>query len=154
MARHFTGTHLHRLDGKGRVSLPAGFRRVIEGQGGGDILYVLPGADREEALTVYSEQIYDQVMDAFYDQYPENHPDYEAAAARYVTNAEQIQLDPAGRFVIPRHLRDRLGLDEEVAFVGYGNRFQLWEPRVRAVAQQAAERSAETPPRLVLGRPK
>ena len=34
MLKHFTGTHDHRMDDKGRVSLPSEFRRVIEAMGG------------------------------------------------------------------------------------------------------------------------
>lgn len=152
MARHFTGTHTHKLDSKGRVSLPSPFRRVLEAQGGSDTLYLLPNTANEPAHTVYSQAGYDRVMDAFYEQFPEDHPQHAAAAERYVTNVEAIPVDSAGRFVISRDLRNAIGLEEEVSFVGFGNRFQLWEPGARSRARAAARDTSAEPPSIRIGK--
>ncbi|GGY09259.1 transcriptional regulator MraZ [Paludibacterium paludis] len=41
-------------------------------------------------------------------------------------HAETLEMDAAGRILLPSRLRDLVGLDKDVALVGMGNRFELW----------------------------
>ena len=41
-------------------------------------------------------------------------------------HAETLEMDSAGRILLPARLRDLTGLDKDVALVGMGNRFELW----------------------------
>jgi len=44
-----------------------------------------------------------------------------------VGNASDVELDGAGRILIPPSLRKFAGLDKDVALVGQGARFELWD---------------------------
>ena len=43
-----------------------------------------------------------------------------------IGNANDLELDSNGRFVIPPLLREHAGLDKKVMLVGQINKFELW----------------------------
>ena len=45
-----------------------------------------------------------------------------------VGDADELKIDPEGRIAISDNIRDHTGIGDEVAFVGCGHFFQLWEP--------------------------
>ena len=133
----FVGTHLNRIDRKGRVSVPAGFRAVL---GKDTMFYAFPSflhlaiECRGEA---FMEALNTQVGDlaAFSDE-----QDSLAEAIFAVSHA--LPFDPEGRVVLPEKLREHAGIADQVAFVGKGKAFQIWEPAShQAFQQQARERA-------------
>jgi MraZ protein len=44
-----------------------------------------------------------------------------------VGNASDVEMDAAGRILVPAPLRKFAGLDKDVALVGQGTRFELWD---------------------------
>lgn len=131
MLKHFTGTHDHRMDDKGRVSLPTEFRRVLDTMGSPNSLYVVPGLDDPRALAFMSTEGYGKLIERH------NTIRYPSAAEqrrweiRLVGRASQIQVDDAGRIVIAKPLREQFRLEKEVRFVGAASRFEIWRPDAR-----------------------
>ncbi len=131
MLKHFTGTHDHRMDDKGRVSLPTEFRRVIDAVGASGALYVVPQLDDPRALVLFTTEAYGALIERH------NARDYGSLAAqqrmelKLVTRASQIQVDDAGRIVISKPLRDLVNLEKEVRFVGLASSFEIWRPDAR-----------------------
>ena len=131
MLKHFTGTHDHRLDDKGRVSLPTEFRRVIDAVGSSGALYVVPQLDDPRALVFFTTEAYGALIERH------NARDYPTLAAqqrmelKLVTRASQIQVDDAGRIVISKPLRDLISLEKEARFVGLASSFEIWRPDAR-----------------------
>ncbi len=131
MLKHFTGTHDHRMDGKGRVSLPTEFRRVLDAAGSTGALYIIPQLYDERALVVFTTDAYDHLIERH------NTTDYEDPAAEQhmemtlIGEARQIQVDDAGRIVLAKDLRELIALDAEVCFAGAPSSFEIWEPGAR-----------------------
>ncbi len=130
----FLSTFVNKIDKKGRVSVPASFRSALAGADwSGTILYrshvvpALVGADLAY-MERYSEQ-FDELMSM-------DDPE-QALAARILADSRQIPFDPEGRIVIPQDLLEHAGVTTEVAFVGRGKTFQVWEPE--AYRQQEAQ---------------
>jgi len=116
------------VDAKGRVSLPADFRKVLEGVGSSHVV-VLPQMRHPDYHVVLSQTAYDKLIVQFEQSEEERDPDdYEAMAQVIETNARQIPFDDVGRMVLSKDLRELIGLGDEVRFVGRGSTFQLWEP--------------------------
>ena len=44
-----------------------------------------------------------------------------------VGHADDVELDGAGRILVPPALRQYAGLDHRVVLVGQGNKFELWD---------------------------
>lgn len=131
MLKYFTGTHDHRMDEKGRVSLPTEFRRVLDAMGAPNALYVVPGLDDPRGLAFLTTTGYENLLERH------NAADYPSPAAeriaeiKYITRASQIQVDDAGRIVVAKPLREQFGLEKEVRFVGLASRFEIWRPDLR-----------------------
>lgn len=130
------------MDGKGRVSLPADYRKVLEGLGTAHVV-VLPQMNHPDAHVVLSQHGFEKVVEQF-ESLELDHDDTEALALRIVTDARQIPVDPAGRMVLSKDLRDQIGITDEARFVGRGSSFQIWEPGKRdAYEAEAKDRSRE-----------
>ena len=116
----FSGVSTLNLDGKGRLSVPSKHRdSLFAGCEGKLIVTVEPSG----CLLIYPE--------------PEWAPIYEklnaltgaqAAIKRLIIgHAEDVQLDNAGRLLISPRQRAVAKLDKEVALVGMGSKFELWD---------------------------
>lgn len=133
MAR-FTGTYVNKVDKKGRVSVPAPFRATLEALGA-PVVNLKPSPDRQ-ALDGVTEAYMDEVqrrLDAM-DLYS---PEREALEIREFSETQQLQMDPEGRIILPRHMLDLAGITDSIAFMGMGSRFQIWEPEALKAHQQA-----------------
>ncbi|GBQ89218.1 cell division protein MraZ [Acetobacter nitrogenifigens DSM 23921 = NBRC 105050] len=129
----FLGTHQNRIDAKGRVSIPAGFRTVLRAQAvEGEALMVLRPSHTQPCIEAWPSTAFAtlaQPLDRL-DMFSDEHDDL--AAALYA-DAYPIDADREGRIILPDFLREHAGLGEAVAFMGLGRIFQIWEP-------EAAER--------------
>lgn len=121
----FLGRHIHRIDRKGRVSVPAAFRAALSGQLEHGLVAVpsfkLPavdcyGMDKLEAL---SQQV---------DQLPTFSEERDDFAAALFGNAIQLPLDGEGRIVLPETVIAHARIADAVAFLGGGRTFSIWEP--------------------------
>ncbi|MEL6290883.1 MAG: division/cell wall cluster transcriptional repressor MraZ [Pseudomonadota bacterium] len=126
----FVSTFTNKIDAKGRVSIPAPFRSVLEHDGyragGGAGIYCYPSLDAP-ALDAGGERLARKIDDLLADL-----PDYsderdELSVALY-GDVQVLTIDGDGRIVLPEALRQHVGLKDRVAFVGLGEKFQMWEP--------------------------
>ncbi len=125
------------MDAKGRVSLPADFRKVLENIGSSHVV-VLPQMQHPDAHVVLSQTGYEKVVEQF-EAMDLSHEDSEAMAQLIQTDARQISFDEVGRMVLSKDLREQIGVGGEVRFVGRGSTFQLWEPDKRAAYETASK---------------
>lgn len=119
------------MDDKGRVSLPTEFRRVLDAVGSSGALYAVPQLDDARALVFFTTEAYSALIERH------NQREYSSLAAqqrmelKLVTRASQIQVDDAGRIVLTKALRDAIGLEKELRFVGVASSFEVWRPDAR-----------------------
>ncbi|MGB7288209.1 MAG: hypothetical protein WBC71_14870, partial [Salaquimonas sp.] len=59
------------------------------------------------------------------DQFSE---EYEMWSFCLLGDADEIKVDSEGRIILTDHIRAHTGITDEVAFVGRGHFFQIWEP--------------------------
>ncbi len=117
----FVGEYEYQLDEKGRVSLPAEYRRKSDNP-----RFVLLQWEPTH-LTLFPEEVWEEVQLRFLEK---RRGERQAAAMlRTVTrNAAEVEPDKQGRILLPGRLRDRLGLDGSVLLVGVIDRIELWNP--------------------------
>jgi MraZ protein len=66
----------------------------------------------------------------------------EALELVYFGECEKLKVDPDGRTVLPKRLRDHAGITETAVFVGLGNKFQIWEPEAYNKFRERAREQA------------
>jgi MraZ protein len=124
----FVSTFTNRLDAKGRVSVPAPFRAVLERQAGsgGPSLYCYPALDAP-ALDAGGERLA-QTIDGLLAGLPDYSDERDELSVALYGDVQLLALDGDGRIVLPESLRQHAGLDAHVTFVGLGQKFQIWAP--------------------------
>ncbi len=132
----FTGEYPQRIDGKGRMSIPSDFRRVLEAsdpawtEGLSPSLYLLYGDHLTDRLDAYTVSAFDEIARQIMSIRPTN--PQEAArktmSQRLILGQSvRLEVDRDGRIVMPLRQRQKLGLTEgEVVFSGAGDHFEIW----------------------------
>jgi MraZ protein len=131
----FLGQYQHSFDDKNRLTVPSRFREPIAGGA-----FVVQGLDPNlMVLTPEAfEIIYQRIMAM-------NLTDPAARLLRRIIlgNASQLDVDSAGRILVPQNLREFAGLQGEAVLVGQGDYFEIWSPE-KWQEQQAQVNDAET----------
>ncbi|MEM1370874.1 MAG: division/cell wall cluster transcriptional repressor MraZ [Pseudomonadota bacterium] len=122
----FVSTFINKIDAKGRVSIPAPFRGVLERDGYAGGIYCYPSLDAP-ALDAGGEKLA-QKIDALLSGLPEYSDERDELSVALYGDVQVLAIDGDGRTVLPEPLRAHAGLDGKVAFVGLGEKFQIWHP--------------------------
>ena len=134
MIRRFRGESLHKVDLKGRVSVPAPFRRVLEDgdpefkTGSNPNFVIVYGGVKTPCLEAYTMKSISTV-DQLISKLPRFSREREILERFINTQSLYIQLDENGRIVLPPKLKAFIGLEGEAIFAGMGEKFQIWEPK-------------------------
>jgi MraZ protein len=115
----------NKIDAKGRVSIPASFRAVLAKEGAEEI-FCYPHLDRP-ALEAGGSRLVEKIK-GILDSFPIDSPERDEIATAYFGESEKIKVDPDGRAVLSKRLRDHAGIGDMAVFVGLGDKFQIWEP--------------------------
>jgi MraZ protein len=126
----FVSTFTNKIDAKGRVSIPAPFRLVLErdgySQGGSGGIYCYPSLDAP-ALDAGGERLA-QKIDGLLAGLPDYSDERDELSVALYGDVQVLVLDQDGRIVLPRALCNHAGISSHVTFVGLGDKFQMWEP--------------------------
>ncbi len=120
----FRGTVTNKIDSKGRVSVPARFRAVIEAEGLGSV-YCCKSL-MHKALDAGGKRLMDEV-DQMLTQFNLYSGERHDLSHALIGASDDLALDREGRISLPEAFREFAGLDGEVTFVGLGNRFEIWD---------------------------
>ena len=121
----FLSSAVNRIDAKGRVSVPAHFRAVVQKRGYAE-LYALRCLDIP-ALDVGGLDL----LDRYEQRIAQEDPFLQTADdMSFFCHGDGmfLKLDQDGRITVSDFIREHTGISSEVAFVGRGNFFQIWEP--------------------------
>ncbi len=120
---NFLGSHAINMDAKGRLAIPARVREDLETLCGGRI--VLTAHTEERCLLVYPEPQWEEILPKI-----EALPSFNKAVRRtqrlLIGYATPLELDGAGRVLVPQPLRDYAGLEKKLYLVGQGRKLELW----------------------------
>lgn len=115
----------NKIDAKGRVSIPASFRAVLAKEGAEEI-FCYPHLDRP-ALEAGGSRLVEKIK-AILEGFPIDSPERDEIASVYFGESEKIKVDPDGRAVLSKRLREFAGIEDTAVFVGLGDKFQIWAP--------------------------
>ena len=137
----FVSNVVLRLDAKGRVSIPASYRAVLN-RDGFDGLYCYPALDRP-AIDAGGNALMAEIEALIARHPPYSEAREQLALALYGTS-ETLKVDGEGRVMLTSHFKDYAGISDSVAFVGLGHKFQIWEPgRFRSELAEATDKVRE-----------
>jgi MraZ protein len=117
----FLGSYTFQLDDKGRVSLPAAFRREAPDQ-----RFVMVQA-YAPSWALYPEGEWAQVEERLRDLL-RHQPEARLYVLSLMSNAVEVVPDSQGRILIPGRLKEAAKLDGQVVLVGAIDRVEIWNP--------------------------
>lgn len=130
------GEYRHTLDDKNRLSLPAKIRKIL-----GKKIIITRGLDR--CLSVYSLAEWKKFSDAL-SGLAFNQSDSRAFTRFMVSGATEVDIDSAGRILIPDFLKQYGNLGNKVIVAGVKNRLELWNEDTWNTYTQSIEKNIET----------
>lgn len=138
----FRGTFEHAIDAKGRTSLPAKFRDSLAVAGDMRLIVTRSPFEEERCLHVYPLRAWEAV-EAKIAAMPRFDPNAVMLRRLYVAAAQDVELDPQGRILVPAQLREFAGLAKEALWAAAGESIELWakERWAEAIAMSAAQQS-------------
>ncbi|WP_028536705.1 division/cell wall cluster transcriptional repressor MraZ [Paludibacterium yongneupense] len=116
------GVSIVSLDSKGRLAIPARHRETLLSAFGHKLVATLESPDH---LLLYPEPNW-RPVEARLLALPSGNPVLKRYQRLVLGHADTLEMDSAGRILLPARLRELVKLDHEVALVGMGNRFELW----------------------------
>lgn len=137
-ARPFVATFVNKVDAKGRVSVPAKFREILEEQGA-RTMYARASTSGPAIVAGGPEWMALQhaMLDS-HDPSSEMHDDF---AYTLLGDTVELSLDGDGRVGVPDELMRHAALDGAAAFVGMGHYFEIWEPGALEMRKLHARRA-------------
>jgi len=115
----FIGEYEHTLDEKKRVSLPKAFRSGL-----GKRMVMTRGLDN--CLFVYSRSAWEKVA-AKLDKLSFAQADTRGFNRFLLSGAVEVEVDAAGRILIPEHQKEFAGLGKTIVFAGVSDRVEVWD---------------------------
>lgn len=121
------GEFRFKVDAKGRVSLPAKFRKVLSA----DLVVTLNPQD--ECLYVFESAGFNAwVAKVFRDKfggYDETSELHVRLRRKLKSRAKDVEIDASGRIMLPADAREVVGIDKDVAVVGNTGYFEIWDAK-------------------------
>ena len=126
MVSDFIGRYLNKVDKKGRVSVPAGWRPSLISKDFSGI--IAQSSLSEKAIDAYPRDYLELLqgkLDLNDPLVEEN--EYESTV---IFGGSVLSFDSEGRVVLSDSLRNEINLVSEALFVGMGRRFRIWNPKI------------------------
>ncbi len=142
---NYVGSHLFQMDEKGRVALPAAFRRGVPKEEEQRFV-LIPGP--APSLALYPESTWQEVTGRL-EELRQHNPKARMWVLKQLAAAVDVTPDSQGRIVIPAKLKDVAGLEGQVLLIGALDKIEIWDPkRFEAAASEVTEEFEEFAPQI------
>lgn len=122
----FRGMFEHTIDDKGRVSVPARFRELLQATNDNRVVITNFMIESVRCLDVYPDAAWAQLEERLLAQ-----PQFNQRILRfqnyYFASAHDCELDKQGRILLPPSLREHAGLTKDVVFTSALEKFRIWD---------------------------
>ena len=119
------GNHPARIDEKGRIKIPNGFRQVVQSQYGPELFVTSITGDyvRLYPMAVWLE------IERKLGQVPSANPSKQRFLDRVNFFGQTAEMDKQGRVVLPQLLRESAAMAGEVSVLGLQNHLEVWNQK-------------------------
>lgn len=130
------GEYTHSIDTKKRLSLPSKWRKEL-----GMKLVITRGLDN--CLFIYPLQQWRHITDKV-GQLPLGQADTRGFNRFFLSGAVEVEVDSAGRVLVPDFLKEFAQLKNKVVLAGIHDRVEIWDEKRWAAYKRTIERNADT----------
>ncbi|MDR1527213.1 MAG: division/cell wall cluster transcriptional repressor MraZ [Dysgonamonadaceae bacterium] len=123
---NFIGNIDAKVDAKGRVFVPAGFRKIL--QLTEDKRLILRKDIYEDCLVLYPAPVWDAELTALRSRLKKYGKKARQIYRKFVQDSELLELDTNGRILIPKRYLQMAGINADVRFMGMDQTIEIWSP--------------------------
>ncbi|MBQ2858544.1 MAG: division/cell wall cluster transcriptional repressor MraZ [Bacteroidaceae bacterium] len=120
----FLGNSEAKTDIKGRVFLPAMFRKQL--QAAAEDCLIMRKDTYQDCLVLYPESAWNAQMNELRSRLNNWDPKHQMIFRQFVSDVEIITLDSNGRFLIPKRYLKLAHIDQEVRIIGMDDTIEIW----------------------------
>lgn len=119
----FLGEYEATLDAKGRFLLPAGFKKQLQEEASSQFVI---NRGFEKCLTLYPQQSWEPIFSEI-SKLNDFDPKVREFRRYFLNGATQLELDSAGRLLLPKNLAEHAGLERDIVLVSAVNKIEIWD---------------------------
>ncbi|MBR5814468.1 MAG: division/cell wall cluster transcriptional repressor MraZ [Bacteroidaceae bacterium] len=120
----FIGNIEAKTDSKGRVFLPACFRRILQ-QGGCDKVMLRKDV-YQDCLVIYPEENWNEQLNQLRSRLDKWNAKHQMIFRQFVADVEELSIDSNGRILLPKRYLNMASIKQEVRFIGMDDTIEIW----------------------------
>lgn len=120
----FLGNIEAKTDTKGRVFIPASFRRQL--QAASEERLVLRKDVFQDCLVLYPESVWFNTQEQLRQRLNKWNARHQQIFRQFVSDAEIVVPDGNGRILLPKRYLQMAGIQSDVRFIGMDNTIEIW----------------------------
>ena len=119
----FLGEYEATLDSKGRFLLPAAIKKQIAEEGNDQFII---NRGFEKCLSLYPSSNWEPIFNEI-SKLNDFDPKVRAFRRYFLNGATKMELDSAGRLLVPPNLKEHAGLEKDIVLVSAVNKIEIWD---------------------------
>jgi len=120
----FIGDFSAKADAKGRVFLPASFRKVLDAEK--ETRLILRTDLFQHCLVLYPESLWNDMLDELQTKLNRWNGRHQHLLRQFLEDAEVVELDRNGRFLINKRKLKFAGIGQDVRFLAVDDHIEVW----------------------------
>mgnify|MGYP000906033027 FL=1 len=120
----FLGNIEARADAKGRIFVPAVFRKRL--QGADEEFLVLRKDIFQDCLVLYPGTVWENEIETLRVRLNKWNKEQQQVFRQFVLDAERLEMDASGRILIPKRYMTLVGIESDVRFLGVDDTIEIW----------------------------
>lgn len=120
----FLGNIEAKTDAKGRVFIPASFRKQL--QAASEERLVLRKDVFQDCLVLYPESIWFETQNQLRQRLNKWNAKHQQVFRQFVSDAEMMTPDGNGRILLSKRYLQMAGIQNDVRFIGVDNTIEIW----------------------------
>ena len=120
----FIGNIEAKTDSKGRVFLPACFRRILQANGCEKVM--LRKDVYQDCLVIYPEESWNEQLNLLRSRLDKWNAKHQMIFRQFVADVEELGIDSNGRILLPKRYMNMANIKQEVRFIGMDDTIEIW----------------------------
>ncbi|NDV64228.1 division/cell wall cluster transcriptional repressor MraZ [Bacteroides sp. 224] len=121
---NFLGNIEAKADAKGRVFIPAQFRKQLQSYS--EERLIMRKDIFQDCLTLYPESVWNEDLNELKAKLSKWNAVHQQILRQFVSDVEIITPDSNGRILIPKRYLQLAGIESKVRFIGVVNKIEIW----------------------------
>ena len=121
---HFLGNFEAKADAKGRIFVPAVFRKLLQSQN--ETWLVLRKDIFQDCLVLYPGSVWEKEIETLRSKLNKWNKTQQQVFRQFVLDAERIEMDASGRILLSKRYLQLVDIDTHVRFLGVDNTIEVW----------------------------